>query len=275
MAMRSSSTSAPELAVVATGAGRGRGHEQVVDAAAERLGGPVGLVEGDVEHLEAAAEAWARVHSGERCGSVTVSWRATERPVSTAPRAELGELGRGGARCRPPSRPRGRRCRVPRRQPWARVSVVEPHSDPPPAGSEAIVTSSSIGTLAGHVDELLGQADAALAVGDGVVHLLDQRGPAVGEAVDDHELPQRAGAVEGVLHEQAWPGRAAGAAIPAWAGRGGAGGGRCRSRARRATPAGPGGRARARPAGAGGGCGRRPRASAGGTGPGRASGRAA
>ena len=53
-----------------------------------------------------------------------------------------------------------------------------------------------LGGVARDVDELLRHADAALAVGDGVVELLDHRGAAVLEALDDEELPQRPGAVE-------------------------------------------------------------------------------
>ena len=52
------------------------------------------------------------------------------------------------------------------------------------------------------VEELQGHLHPALAVGDRVVHLLHQRRPAATEALDDDELPQRPGAVEGVVGEQ-------------------------------------------------------------------------
>jgi len=42
--------------VVGAGAARGAGHEEVVEAAAERLGGAVGVVEVDVDGLEVAAQ---------------------------------------------------------------------------------------------------------------------------------------------------------------------------------------------------------------------------
>ena len=56
---------------------------------------------------------------------------------------------------------------------------------------------------------------AVLAVGDGVVHLLDERALAVLDPVDDVELPQRAGRGRTDRPAAWWPGRAAGASSPA------------------------------------------------------------
>ncbi len=72
--------------------------------------------------------------AGEWWWSVTVSWRATERPVSTAPTPNSAELGRvaGGVQAAMPTV----RLAIPtvRRRPWATVSVVEAQSEPSPAG---------------------------------------------------------------------------------------------------------------------------------------------
>ena len=59
------------------------------------------------------------------------------------------------------------------------------------------------GRVAFEVEELQRQLHCPFAVGDRVVHLLDQGRLAAAKAVDDHELPQRAGAVERVAGDQA------------------------------------------------------------------------
>ena len=79
---------------------------------------------------------------------------------------------------------------------------------------------------------------AAHAVGDGVVDLLDQRGPAVGQPLDDGELPQRAGPVEalhGDRRGEVEQRRAASRRPPPWSSARGTG---CRSWGRRPTAAG-------------------------------------
>ncbi len=58
------------------------------------------------------------------------------------------------------------------------------------------------GSVAFDVDELLRHPDAALTIGDRVVHLLHQRGPVALEALDHDELPEGTGAVERIPHEQ-------------------------------------------------------------------------
>ena len=60
-----------------------------------------------------------------------------------------------------------------------------------------------LGRVAVEVEELQRQLHAALAVGDGVVQLLDQRRLAAAQTVDHRELPQRTGALERVAGDQA------------------------------------------------------------------------
>ncbi len=53
------------------------------------------------------------------------------------------------------------------------------------------------------IDELLGHPDATLAVGDGVVQLLDHGGSSALHSLDDRELPERTRAVEGPVGQVA------------------------------------------------------------------------
>jgi hypothetical protein len=57
-------------------------------------------------------------------------------------------------------------------------------------------------SIAGEVEELHRQRHSALAVGDGVMQLLDQCAAATLETLDDDELPQRSRAIEGVVGDQ-------------------------------------------------------------------------
>ena len=84
----------------------------------------------------------------------------------------------------------------PRRSWWVSVSTVVSTRLVSIGVGRGPIRRDRLGGVAGDVDELLRHADAALAVGDGVVELLDHRGPAVLEALDDEELPERPGAVE-------------------------------------------------------------------------------
>ena len=60
-----------------------------------------------------------------------------------------------------------------------------------------------LGRVALEIEELQRQLHAGLAVGDRVVQLLDQCRLAAAQALDDRELPQRAGAIERVGRDQA------------------------------------------------------------------------
>src|SRR5581483_2279123 len=79
--------------------------------------------------------------------------------------------------------------------------------------------------VGGQVEELHRQAHTAYAVGDRVVHLGEEGGPVSLQALDDRELPQGAGPVEGVLVDEGGeveelalgPGRGAGHAAAATA----------------------------------------------------------
>ena len=151
------------------------------------------------------------VHSGERAGSVTTSWRSGRlRPARrVAPEPAASRLG---CRTRPaaPSTAAAGDAEAAAQVVGERVDggLDEAGVDAAPAAGRP----GAIGSVASRleVDELLRHADAALAVGDGVVQLLDHRGPAALEALDDDELPQRAGAVEGVV------GRSAAARSSSW-----------------------------------------------------------
>ncbi len=85
--------------------------------------------------------------------------------------------------------------------PWVSVSVVGADER---AALERLAHDEHLLDVRGvghHVDELLGEPDPALAVGDGVVHLLQQRRSPSRQAVDQDELPEGTGAVDRVLHE--------------------------------------------------------------------------
>ena len=87
------------------------------------------------------------------------------------------------------------------------------------------------------VEVLQRQFDAAFAVGDRVVHLLDDGRLAAAHPLDDRELPERTGPVERIGDDQRWRGRAPGATCRASGRRCGGRAGRCRSRRRRPRPA--------------------------------------
>ena len=58
------------------------------------------------------------------------------------------------------------------------------------------------GRVALEIDELLGHAHTTDAIREGVVHPLDHRAPAVVEAVDEQELPERVRGVVGPVAER-------------------------------------------------------------------------
>ena len=193
-------------------------------------------------------------HSGEWWWSVTVSWRATDCPASSAPAPEARAGGRGGGRWSRPARWCGRRCRRPAasRGPGCRWS--SPTAIRRPTGSGRSSTSSSIGTSRA---TSMNCSDRRMPPSPSVmvwcIFWMSAARPS-GRPSTTHELPERAGAVERVLHEQ-------GGQVEQLAHRPRLGQGqvahvarRCRSRARRATPAEPADPGPAPPAGAGGGC---------------------
>ena len=99
--MRSSSTSWPRVAVVGAGAAGDGGDEDVVDAAAERLGRALGVVERDPQHVEAAPEACARSTAASGRWSVTAApggpatarWRTASPAKADQPVGVQGEVG--------------------------------------------------------------------------------------------------------------------------------------------------------------------------------------
>jgi len=56
----------------------------------------------------------------------------------------------------------------------------------------------ALGSIGGEVEELKTELHAALAIGDGVMQLLNEGAFAAAQSLDHGELPQRASAVEGV-----------------------------------------------------------------------------
>ena len=200
--------------VVGPGSGGGAGDEEVVEAAAEGLGGPLGLVEGHVERVEVAV-AGRLVHNGERAPSTTSSWRAAERAISVTSCAQAQEpRGVGHARRRPADGALGDPSV--RRTVWPSVSSdgVEEVAGRGGRGLDGATGSRVVG-VAAQVDEPLGHADAALAVGDGVVHLLDEGALAVREAVDDAGTPRAVGSGRRGPGRTGWRGRRGRGGCPA------------------------------------------------------------
>jgi hypothetical protein len=189
-----------EGAVVGACPAGGAGHEEVVEAATQGLGGPVGVVEVDVDGLEVAAQRPLGPQRGVR--------PVGDRDLAHGAAGQLDRLERQGHRLAGIGHQAGGLADGPLRD----AERAAPRVGEGFAGGveDVGVRRRRLGGdddlvdvvgVAGDVDELLGHADAALTVGDGVVHLLDHRGATALEAVDDEELPQRSRAVEGVLDE--------------------------------------------------------------------------
>ena len=141
------------------------------------------------------------VHTGERAGSDTSTCRMADCPSSASCSREPCDLDRVAQEAE------------------AAVGGASDHAEPAAqlvregvdrgldeAGVDrrgyGAIGSDRLGGVARDVDELLRHADAPLAVGDGVVELLDHGGAAVFETLDDEELPERARAVERGAHER-------------------------------------------------------------------------
>ena len=199
--MRSSSTGSPTLRVVGAGAARRAGHEEVVEAPAELLGGRLGLAP--------SAPAAPRCDAGASAGSTRASapgptrapaaWRTARAPTSSPASPTIWV----GSRRRPRLPSAVRRDDA---EPAAQLVGERVDGGLDEAGVDRLgrgaIGCDRLGGVARDVDELLRHADAPLAVGDGVVELLDHRGAAVLEALDDEELPERARAVERGAHER-------------------------------------------------------------------------
>jgi hypothetical protein len=186
-------------AVVGAGAaGCGR-DEQVVEAAAEGLGRPLGVVEGHLEHLDAAPQ---RSLGPQRRVGVVGHDHLSERRTT-----ELdGVLGQAG-HLRGVAGQGGRALHGATGDAQGAAELVGEgvdgglHQVPGDRLRHRPVGGDGLGGVARQVDELLRHPDAALAVGDGVVELLHHGAAPALQALDDHELPEGAGAVEGRVDE--------------------------------------------------------------------------
>ena len=139
--------------------------------------------------------------TSERAASVTMAWRCSDESIRAASPARPGHLERvrdhvtGGPDGVPhdvdaPARGVDDRvaCRGERRRRGGRF--------------RPFVAGHRRG-IALEVDERERQLESADTVGDRVVDLLQERGPAVAQPLDDRELPQRPGPVERSLRERA------------------------------------------------------------------------
>ncbi len=138
----------------------------------------------------------------ERAASVTSAWRWIDVSIRAASAARPGTSLGCTTTC--PAVPMVRRTAS-----TLRVAASTTASRVADRGVVGVAVSSvgSSGALergiALEVDESQREFQAADAVGDRVVDLLEQRGAAVGEPVDERELPERSGAVERLLGEHA------------------------------------------------------------------------
>ena len=229
--MRSSSHARRRGAVVGAGSTGGGRHEEVVDAAAEASGGLLHSCERHLE-LSSCRSRERSLQSGRpvavdhcRAGGPATGWWPRS-PPGARPAARRRERIAAQSMAESTRRRAARRC-------GGAASAHGVDGDGPRRRSGrrrgALVDRWRLGRVALDVDELDRHADAALAVGDRVVHLLHHGGPAVGQAVDHGELPERAAAVERGGRHLAGHGPGVGVGGPRRAAGPGGGGGRGRS----------------------------------------------
>ena len=183
-----------ELGVVAAGGLGGDGQERGVERAAERLRARPWCRGTGRARPRSGGAASARSTAASGPARCRTSWL-----TDAADRVGRGRRWRrGSAPGRPAGRGSGGRCRAACascRRRKSRIDVGRPIGRRRRRWSIVVAASSDrrVGRVAFEVEELERQLHAALAVGDRVVHLLDQRGLAAAQPFDDRRTATAAG----------------------------------------------------------------------------------
>ena len=186
--------------VVAGGAAGHRRHIEIVDRATQAFGRPLDLIEVDGEGLEAADER-TPARPERRLGGLDDGQLAPQRA------RRLGRVsGHGPGATRPCRHASNAGCR-PLNDAQLTTQVVGGRLGDDVQGAPlrrrvGLVDGFGVGGVGAEVEELHREANPTHAVGDGVVHLRQQRRPSALEAFDDRQLPERPSAVEGVLVDE-------------------------------------------------------------------------